>query len=1376
MTSFSSPLLTQIKTRVSLWLPIILSTLLAIALIAESSSALAVAQGEQNQQVQEEAEAEEREQLDITDTADARQFAVDMLASGYPASEAAAAEALLGGDDAFESYKEEGRKVAQNQDLRSLLVLISAISGPTVQERVTELLDTNEGAGDTETIAEFIDSGWQELQAQDDRATAWLAAEAPRGTALKRAADAALKDNSADALAEFAATGADTARTHDKRREVYELSTSELPSVAAGAQEALQVNTDTAIDTFLRYGQFVAASQDTEKMNTSQLVELAINEADKAAEANSLAVQQADSAARASENARRAAQKARDEAIAADNAQVRAGNAASAAGELANQAARVADQAVAASQEARIALQQTADALARAAAAASQARAAAATAAARASDASRNAGDARAARIAAEQANSAAQAAEKSQQAYQHADTAARHAGNAGAAASAAAGNAEAAAAAASEAAGAAGVSESAAAEARAGAARARAAAGRARAAANQVDQLVVRIQDLVNKAREAAQQATEHARRSAKAAEEAAQYAGDAEYAARMSGKHAADAAAAAKAADEAVDIAEAANEISRAVADDRAAAEKDFLRGEAEDARAIQDANDATRADRDKKDADLRERMEALEVGTPSDGTKPGERDYSGDIATIREAAVAAAQVGSPAVAGAARSALAAGTDEALVQFAVSGYPEAVSADELATVQYWWANDPIEAVRDAADNVVDSDEDTIRDFIENEVPELRTPSLREATWALRESSGDKTRSAADDALRSGTYEALDNFINGGYQRSRWSDQLQQAYHLAETGGPEVKAAAEAAVVGDRAGLNDFITVEQYRRAAMDDQRASHDENIESMLKIGRQSADAAAELAANAQSAHEQALGSAARAREYADAAAQYAGHARESARLANEHLASARRSLDFAKAQQARAHEAANAAEADATQAEANANQATAQAADARAAANSAASSAASARASADAAGQDATLAAQAADAAYQAAWDKEIQEYIEYQDALIAGAVDDDGAAGKPMGLWEAVKHHIGEDGLALVKDIIGITDFENCIGGSLSGCAWTAVGIFGGKFLQMGAKAIKNSGKLRRIINKIPDIRNSMRTSRTAKKSERVVAIEMATSRCLAGARTASWSTGNSSSPKFNYAHRASTTTLQSHEAPVYRLAAGKSCPLRPQPFTGNYTSVPVHSFTPDELNVFMKWDKVTPIKNPGAIATGRGGRALPQGSDLNRVIDSLEQKMKRQTLDVRYSNLLNDVRPNKILDNTMGATTSKTGKNRRVGQDEYQNLMAQYEKRAADKSDYISRLNQRDANVNTNGDLIEASRGRPDITISTRNGEVNVKMEYDTSSSNRALGHAHQQLDANPDARVFLVDLTGKDLPSELQEVIKANLDGLLAL
>ncbi|MGP5039526.1 hypothetical protein, partial [Corynebacterium variabile] len=1117
MTSFSSPLLAQIKTRASLWLPIILSTLLAIALIAESSSALAVAQGEQNQQVQEDADAEAAEQLDITDTADARQFAVDMLESNFPASRDAAAAALAGSEDDFKAYKDGGRETAQNQDLRQILVTISAISGPKVQDRVNELLEANDGAGDTEAIAKFIDAGWQELQAQDDRATAWQAAEAPRGTALKRAADAALKDNSADALAEFAATGADTARTHDKRREVYELSTSELPSVAAGAQEALQVNTDTAIDTFLRYGQFVAASQDTEKMNTSQLVNLAITEANKASEANSLAVQQADSAARASENARRAAQRARDEAIAADGAQVRAGNAATAAGELANQAARVADQAVAASQEARIALQQTADALARAAAAASQARAAAATAAARASDASRNAGDARAARIAAEQANSAAHAADMSEQAYKHADTAARHAGNAGAAASAAAGNAEAAAAAASEAAGAAGVSESAAAEARAGAARARAAAGRARAAANQVDQLVVRIQDLVNKAREAAKQAAEHARRSAKAAEESAQYAGDAEYAARMSGKHAADAATAAKAADEAIDVAEAANEISRAVADDRAAAEKDFLRGGAEDARAVQDSLDATALDDEQRRKELAQKLDELGVDGPGaqaprddlDGQAdsgngdeqtseavreetPDPSDFDGDINLLREATVAAALVGGPTVAGAAQLALESGRDDDLKMFALSGYPAAVSADESQLLRDWAENDPNEYIQAESDGYANSLPEDVHRFIAEEAPELRIPELRQATWQLRETSGAKTVAAADDALRLGTYDALNEFVNGGgYEKSRWSDQVQEAYHLVETGGPELKAAAEAAVVGDRSGLDEFINIEQYRRAAMDDQRASHDANIESMLSVGRRVADVAGELAANAQAAHENALGSAARARQYADAAAEYAGYAQESARMANEHLASAQQSLDFAKAQQARAHRAAESAEADANQAEANASQATSHAVDARASANAAASSAASARASADAAGQDAALAAQAADDAYQAAVAKDLAEQAELQAARHADLVEGQ-APESDEDLLSMLKRVVGPAVIDTVLEFLGVNDLRRCFGGSISSCLMAAVSIPGiGKVFKLG----KLAGAVRQLVGKMGDVRDAMRARKTHKASQ-----------------------------------------------------------------------------------------------------------------------------------------------------------------------------------------------------------------------------------------------------------------------------------------
>jgi hypothetical protein len=1188
--------LAQLKTRVSLWLPIILSAVLTIALIAESSSALAVAQGEQNQQAQDEAEAAAAEQLDITDTADARAFAVDMLGSDFPASSQAAAAALAGSAEDFAAYKDSGRQVAQNQDLRSILVTISAISGPKVQDKATELLDASTsggGAGNTEAIAEFIDSGWQALQAEDDRATAWHAAEAPAGSALKRAADAALKANTDDALADFAATGQDTAISHDKRREVYELSTSELPSVAAGASEALQVNTDTAIETFLRYGQFVAASQDAEKMNTTELVELAINEAAKASEANSLAVQQADSAARAADNARIAAQKARDEAIAADNAQVRAGNAARSAGQLANQAARLADSAVAASQEARIALQQTADALARAAAAAAQARAAAATAAARASDASRNAGDARAARIAAEHANSAAQAAEKSQQAYIHADTAARHAGTAGAAASAAAGNAEAAASAASEAAGAAGVSESAAAEARAGAARARAAAGRARAAANQVDTLVVRITDLVAQAKKAAAQATEHAKKSAVAAEDAARFAGDAAYAARMSGVHAADAAAAAKAAEEAIDIAEAANEISRAVADDRATAEKDFLRGEAEDARAVQDALDAAASDDDKRRQQLIDKLSELGVDGPgvqppgesSDGedrdgadsadepqegpgrddssdeatNAPAPSEFTGDVSVLREATVAAAMVGTPAVAGAAQLALTSGRDDDLKMFALSGYPAAASADEAQLLRDWWDNDPNENIRDESEEFANADPEVVHWFVTEQAPELRVPGLKEATWGLRETAGGNTVAAADDALRAGTFEALDGFVNGGgYQKARWSDQIQQAYHLVETGGPELKAAAEAAVVGDRAGLNEFITIEQYRRAALDDQRASHDATIDSMLSVGRRVSDLAGELAANAQAAHENALGSAARAREYATAAAQYAGHAQESARMANEHLASAQQSLDYAKAQQSRAHQAAASAEADATQAEANAAQATSHAVNARASANAAASSAASARASADAAGQDAALAAQAADNAYQAAVAKDLAEQAELQADQAAARIEGDPPE-SDEDLLSMLKRVVGPTIIDTVLEFLGVNDLRRCFGGSISSCLMAAVSIPGiGKVFKLG----KLAGAVRQLVGKMGDVRDAMR----ARKAQRTQRLENARNvpNCPAFG-SASFSSGGQVAGKFAQVSTANTKTGRSSAGSVFEFVKSKRCSIKAtqeKPFRG----------------------------------------------------------------------------------------------------------------------------------------------------------------------------------------------------------------------
>lgn len=1010
---------------------------------------------------------------------DARLFAADMLDSSLPSSRAAAEAALTGTDTDFKNYVETGRVEAQQQDLRQILATLSSISGPTVQQEISRVLDT----GDSSAMSAFIDSGWQQAQTQDDRATAWEAAEAPEGSTLKAAADEALRINTPDALSEFAATGAETARAHDRRREVYELTNSPLPSVAAGASEAIQVGTDTAIESFLRYGQFVAATQDTEKMDISQLVDVAVNEAAAASTANKLAWQQADRAARAAENAKHAAEISRDEAIQADAAQTRAGNAAQSAAQLAEQSAHVADQAVAASQEARIALQQTADALSRAASAAGRAQAAASAAHTAAANAASDASTARSARVAAQQARDAADSAQRSAQAYEFASQSAGHARAAGQAASSAAVNADAAAAAASEAANAAGVSEAAAAEARAGAARARDAAARARAAANEVDRLVQDIENLVAQAQQAAREAADHAEKSAEAAERAAWEAENAAGFSRSAGEYAAEARRAATAADDAITLAETTHNLAVTIGEQRYQTEKEFLRSQAADARAVQDAADAATAQERQRQQQLHETLSTLE--SPEAATQL-------DKQALTDAAVAAAQVGGPAVAGAAKTALTGGTEADLRQFAVSGYPAAVASDNRALLQQWWATDPNEDVRFDSGVYANAAPEVVDWFINDEVKKLRLPDLKEKAWALRDSQGDNTRAAADAALADGGYDALDTFVNdGGYANARYADQLQQAYYLVETGGPEVKAAAEAAVAGDRSMLNEFIMIEQYRRASLDSYRATHNAHIDSMIATGRNIANLSAEIAANAQAAYEYSQGSAQKAREYADAAARYADFAAQATQRAQGFATSAGESLAFAQQQQQRARNAAASAEADATQATTNADQATSYAIDARSFANGAAESAMSARASATAAGQDAALAAQAADEAYRIAVEKEINEQTELQAGLDAQRVDGE-APQQPSSLLEIIKHQIGQDALNLILDIIGVTDLLNCFKGSLSGCVWTAVGVLP---IGKAAKIAKAAPALRKLVGKTDEIADALRQRNTLRAQQ-----------------------------------------------------------------------------------------------------------------------------------------------------------------------------------------------------------------------------------------------------------------------------------------
>lgn len=338
-----------------------------------------------------------------------------------------------------------------------------------------------------------------------------------------------------------------------------------------------------------------------------------------------------------------------------------------------------------------------------------------------------------------------------------------------------------------------------------------------------------------------------------------------------------------------------------------------------------------------------------------------------------------------------------------------------------------------------------------------------------------------DQPQAAADEALRTNTFDALNTFVNGGgYDQARYTDQLQEAYALTESGGKEVAIAAEAAVTGDRAGLNEFITIEQYRRAMYDHQRDAHNADIDALLELGKNAALTASQQAAQAQEAYQRALGSAAQADQYAQQAQQWAGQAQQSAQLAQTHVASAQQALTFAKQQQQRAHDAAASAEADAAQATNNADQATAYAATARTAANNAAASASAARQSANAASHDAA-ASQAANDAYNAAWQLELSELEQARSAAAEGLITTE-----TQSALDKIRNAIGKENLDLILDLIGVGDVLKCFRGQVSGCLWAAVGILP---IGKAAKIAKAMPAIRRLIAKTGDIKHAFQYSR-----------------------------------------------------------------------------------------------------------------------------------------------------------------------------------------------------------------------------------------------------------------------------------------------
>ena len=1267
---------------------------------------------------------------EIADEQQARNYAIEMVSTNFPASQAAAEEVLRGGQEELSAYAKSGMDEARTQDLRQIVVTISSLSEENVQNAAKQALD----AGDIDSLSNFIDTGWQTAQTEDDRATAWKATQAPEGSVLKSAAEKALSTDTEEALSEFAATGADKARWDDKRREVYELSRSPLPSVAAGASEALM--TDTAIESYLRYGQFVDAAQDSEKMSITELVDTAIEESDKAQRAASFAATNADQARRATEASRQATQKAKDEALAADAAQVRAGNAAASAGKLANQSAQVADNAVAAAAEARQALAQTADALARAASAASRARIAAQEAASRASAAGYDASMASQARQAAEQARDAARAADKAAQSFVHADAAAGFARTASGAAASAANNADAAAAAASEAAAAAGAGDQAAAE-------ARAAASRARAASNEVDGIVNQITELVQKARTAARQAADHANKSAQAAEDAAREAGNASAAAQRAGANAQSAQESAIKSIEAINLANDIAKLSQEAATQRQEQEAQYLKDQAVYARELEDAQDKVvhdnKEEKQRLQADLTELSSLAQVP-----------EESIDTAKVQQLTVSALQVGDSMVQGGAQVALQTGSHEDLLAF-VKSFDSLKYQDNVTKAQFLWQADPNPEIRKAADEHIEDPPAELDTFLNETVHTMKVPELTRQAWQLRDAGGNTVKEKADAAISSGTYDDLADFVvEGGFEKARYEDQQRQAYELARTGGPELKASAEAAVLGDRAMLNEFVSVEAFRKSGDDAERTVYNDSIDALLQQGFSAAQKASESAAKAQQSYYAAYGDSVKARDYANQASQWAGKAAQSARIAQDHVRNAENSLRFALAQKERAHAAANQAEADARQAGANADAATSYALQAHQSASDAASSAATARQSANAAGYDAQRAGQAAQEAYDAAIQKQLAEEAELQEASMAGAGEN-----APTSVLDAIKETIGKEALNILLDFIGVTDVINCFKGEISGCLWTALSFIPGGAIVKFGKGLKAASAIRKLLAKLPDVKKLL-SVRKQQKADRLIAGLSKPGKCgiaLAASRQ---------QPTYSFAiHRPTHNKTKAHIQPAISRCGGY-----PRTFTVH--QLDIHTLTPDELNVFMKWDRTTPLSDIKASEIMAFGYKTKE-TQVIAAISSLQDKVANPVIQVPVTqpHILNKI-------GLRNAPKPLDLHKRTVGKTSAQNQFAQMQALFAQKRGAsAARLNQRDVDFVYDEKLDKKvlktlSRGRPDVNIVDSSGR-SIKTEFDRPPAPRAFHHARQLLDANPNADVWLLTLDDIDESDDLMKVITAN-------
>ncbi|MGW5002531.1 DddA-like double-stranded DNA deaminase toxin [Streptomyces hydrogenans] len=893
----------------------------------------------------------------------ARAAVVNYWQQGGEGVKRSAERALLGTDQDVEAFHST---VAQTEfaDDSVAATRMMAVGGPGVRKAALKALDTNT----PEALSTFLLSGWQgPLDA--DRQVEITRIVNSGGVGVREAGIAAL-DGTREDREKFLADGQYIAQQADDQVEATQIYSKGGPNVKAAALLALD-GTPSDVSEFLALGQHVARNRDQEHLTISQLTHQAKQAGKQAEDATKGAQEAADAAVEASQTAKDLAaqaaaqtEDAKDDAeVASAKAQV-AADAARAAGLAAQQAITSANAANRAARTAAFAAAQTAAAATAAADAANKAYIAAIAAGQDAAKSAEAKTAAATALMAATLAEGSALAAEMAGKASAAAATAVRAAASAGDNANAAAQSADAAADSAAAAGGYAG-------DARAAAREARGHASAANAAANSAALLADKSATAAFEARTAANNAATHARNAAAAAELAVEHAGEASSQAAIANEHAAAAKKAWETADAAAKSAKTTFDLARqAEANELSARNKGGIE-QVNTRRSLMygAVSGLAKAEADRRALNTAAANLAAEAGNPA--TDPASLAARG-----RKFALQVLGLSTPISQDAAARALA-GTDQDIIEYLRSGWREAEQREMRERVVQLTYLSPYPSVRTAATEALKGTLDQVEAFYSTGQYTVGAADMAVAVTAIHDKGGVGVKEAALAALDDGSGKALARFLEVTQYSARFADESVTATQLYSSSGsgPEVKSAAEIALVGTAEDIHQFVTVGRYTADRKDKLTKQHEAQVQRLVSE-------ASLVAATANKNRWLAAAAAAKANKADDDATAAANQATASAEEADGYAAAADAAADEAETSAAEAKQsattarnAANRADADADAAEASATRAEASAAHAQKSAAAAGDAAAEARASALEAGLNAEDAKEMATSAWK-----------------------------------------------------------------------------------------------------------------------------------------------------------------------------------------------------------------------------------------------------------------------------------------------------------------------------------------------------------------------------------------------------------------